>query len=96
MVHARLPYSPYNQCRTLLSEGQVPGQSCQQQDRFIFSPKLKPIDENLPGRFRERLFKVADNLRTRAEFCLQETGGHFQHLLRKRSEMIDITKRSYL
>ena len=47
--------------------------------------QLKLIVENFAREIpQETLFKVADNFCTRAEFCLQEAGGHFQQ--RKRSE----------
>ena len=47
--------------------------------------QLKLIVENFAREIpRETLFKVADNFRTRAEFCLQEAGGHFQHILKKK------------
>ena len=40
--------------------------------------------KTLPWKYRERLLKVADNFRNRAEFCLQEFGDHFQHLSKKK------------
>ena len=40
--------------------------------------QLKLIVENFAREIpRETLFKVADNFRIRAEFCLQEAGGHY-------------------
>ena len=47
--------------------------------------QLKLIVENFAREIpRETLFKAAHNFRARAEFCLQEAGVHFQHLLKKK------------
>ena len=47
--------------------------------------ELKLIVENFAkGISRDTLLRVADNFCTRAKLCIQEEGGHFEYLLKKK------------